>query len=55
LVWPDLPGFKATYSHRFFHLLPGKPVTVQVYPEKSLMLATFKKKLHVQSLIDTWK
>ena len=54
-VWLDLPGMKATYSHRFFHLLPGKPVTVQVHPEKSVMLATFKKKLQAQSLVDTWR
>jgi beta-mannosidase len=54
-VWPDLPGVKAKYSNRFFHLRPGKSVIITIQPEKNLTLADFTKRLHVKSLIDTWK
>jgi beta-mannosidase len=54
-VWPDLPGVKATYSDRFFHIILGKPVTVTVQPEPQMTLATFEQQLHVKSLVDTWK
>jgi len=54
-VWPDLPGVKAAYSHRFSHLAPGKPITVTIQLEEEMTLETFEKTLKVQSLVDTWK
>jgi beta-mannosidase len=53
-VWPDLPGIDATYSHRFFHLFPGKPVTLTVHPERRLSPADFEANLKLYSVIDTW-
>ena len=54
-VWPDLPGVKATYSRRFFHVAPNKPVTVTIQLEEEMTLETFENTLNVQSLVDTWR
>lgn len=54
-LWPDLPGVKAIYSHRFFHVAPGKPITVTIHLEEEMTLATFEKTLKLQSLVDTWR
>ncbi len=53
-VWPELPGVKASYSHRFFHLRPGKPVEVTIRPEKAMSLPEFEGTLKLYSLTDTW-
>ena len=54
-VWPDLSGSKASYSNRFSHLFPGKPVEVHIQPEQAMSLAEFKEKLQLSSLTDTFK
>ncbi len=54
-VWADLPGIKAAYSHRFFHLQPEKPVEITITPKTPLNLTEFEEKLKVYSVIETWK
>jgi beta-mannosidase len=54
-VWPDLPGIKAEYSKRFFHLCPGRPITVNIQVAKEMTLVTFEEKLKVNSLVDIWQ
>jgi beta-mannosidase len=54
-AWPELSGVRATYSNRFFHILPEKPVTMIIQPEKNLTLTAFKEILQVKSLVDTWR
>ena len=54
-VWPDLSGIKASYSKRFFHLFPGKPIEVYIQPKHVMSLAEFKEKLQLSSLTDTFK
>lgn len=53
-VWPELSGVNATYSDRFFHLAPGKPVSVVVTPERALSEDEFRQALLMRSLVDTW-
>ena len=54
-VWPDVTGVVATYSNRFFHLAPGKPVEVQITPKHAMSLDEFQQKLTLSSLTDTYK
>jgi beta-mannosidase len=54
-VWPDLPGIKATYSDRFFHLHQDTPVTVTIRPKAPMSRAEFEQALQINSLVDTWK
>jgi beta-mannosidase len=54
-VWLDLPGIRATYSRRFFHLLPGKPVTVTIRTAIPLSLPECEKRLQIMNLVDTWR
>ena len=53
-VWPDLPVVHASYSHRFFHLRPGRTVEVLIHPEQYLSLDEFTEQLTVSSLFDTF-
>jgi beta-mannosidase len=54
-VWPEFPGIKAEYSKRFFHLCPGKPITVNIQVAKEMALVAFEEKLKVNSLVDIWQ
>lgn len=54
-VWTELPGVKAAYSRRFFHLRPGEPIEVNIASEKAMSRAEFEEKLKLYSVIDTWK
>ena len=54
-VWPEFEGATATYSDRFFHLLPGKPVEVRIEPSKPMTIDDARNALNVYSLIDTFR
>ncbi len=54
-VWPEIEGVEATYSHRFFHLMPGKAVEVHVHPERAMSLQEFEQKLKLYSLVNTYR
>jgi beta-mannosidase len=51
----ELAGMDARYSDNFLHLAPGRPVTVEVRPAKSLTREQLRKKLMVRSLVDTYQ
>ena len=53
-VWLDLTGVNAAYSDRFFHLAPGKPVSVTVTPESAMSMEDFQQALQVRNLFDTF-
>ena len=53
-TWLELDGVDARFSDNFFHLPPGKPVTVTLSTETPLSSAEISKKLRVGSLIDTY-
>ncbi len=53
-VWIELESTEAAYSDNFFHLAPGRSVTVDVYPNRKLSLTQFEKKLRIRSLVDTY-
>ncbi|MBC7255524.1 MAG: glycoside hydrolase family 2 protein [Chloroflexi bacterium] len=52
--WLDLAEAEARYSDRFFHLRPGRGVTVRVMPAEPLSLEAFREQLRVYSLFDTY-
>jgi beta-mannosidase len=54
-VWLDLRGTDAAYSDRFFHLRPGRPVTIEVSPAKRMTASALKKSLSIRSLFDTYR
>lgn len=53
-TWVDVDGVEARFSDRFFHLRPGRLVTVEIIPSKPLTAAELRKKLIVRSLADTY-
>jgi beta-mannosidase len=53
-VWLELEGIDARFSDNFFHMLPGRPVKVALYTEKSVSLSEIAKRLRVRSLVDTY-
>ncbi|MCP4379479.1 MAG: glycoside hydrolase family 2 protein, partial [bacterium] len=54
-VWAELPGVKATYSDRFFHLCPGKPSVITITPQAETTLPEVEQAVRLYSLVDTWK
>jgi beta-mannosidase len=52
-VWLELQGLDARFSDNFFHMLPGKPVTVAIETSKAVSLSEISKNLRVRSLVDT--
>lgn len=54
-TWLELKDIDARLSDNFFHLRPGKRVSVILEPEKELSLSEIKRKIIVRSLIDTYK
>jgi len=54
-AWLELEGADARYSDAFFHLVPGRPVTVEVEPAKAMSAARFGRALQVRSLRDTYR
>ena len=54
-VWPELDGVQASYSDRFFHLVPGKPAEIRVQPAEPITLAAFQQTLRLHSLTDTYQ
>ena len=53
--WVDLQGGEFRCSDNFFHLRPGRSITVEVTTSKKMTAAQFKKNLGVHSLIDTYR
>ena len=53
-TWLELDGADARFSDNFFHLPPGKPVTITLSMDKPISYAEIRKKLRVRSLIDTY-
>lgn len=54
-VWPELDGLPASYSDRFFHLVPGRPAEIRVQPAEPITLAAFQQALRLYSLTDTYR
>lgn len=52
--WLDLAETDARYSDRFFHLRPGREITVRVTPQKALAREEFERQLRAYSLVDTY-
>ena len=53
-VWLDLPGIDARFSDNFFHMIPGKAVTLHVTDCKDATAVQLAKALRVRSLVDTF-
>ena len=53
-TWLELDGIDARLSDNFFHLRPGKDVTVELVPARKLTTAQLRKKLLIRSLVDTY-
>lgn len=54
-TWITLSGNDCFCSDNFFHLCPGEQRRINVTPNEPVTLTDFRKQLHVQSLIDTYK
>ena len=52
-VWLEL-STDARFSDNFFHLRPGKTMTITVSPARNTTLTTFRKHLTIHSLVDTY-
>lgn len=53
-VWTDIAGTNASYSDRFFHMFPGKPVTITITTENKTDADDIAERLEVHSLVDTF-
>jgi beta-mannosidase len=53
-VWLDLPGVDARFSDNFFHMIPGKAVTLRMTDCEDATSVQFAKALRVRSLVDTF-
>ncbi len=53
-AWLAFTDLDAHASDNFFHLQPGKPVTVEVVPDRALTVNRFRSALSVCSLRDTY-
>jgi beta-mannosidase len=54
-TWLELDGVDTRFSDNYFHLLPGKPVTITVSTAEHVTLAKFSNIIRLHSLIDTYK
>jgi beta-mannosidase len=54
-TWLELTGIDARFSDNFFHLRPGKPVTITLSTNKRLSVSELRKCLRIRSLIDTYQ
>jgi beta-mannosidase len=54
-TWLELDGTDVRFSDNYFHLRPGKPVSITISTDVSLSAAKIKKQLKIRSLIDTYK
>lgn len=54
-TWLELEGIEAKYSDNFFHLYPGKEVSITIDTVEEMTIRELKDKLIVRSLIDTYK
>jgi beta-mannosidase len=53
-TWIELENADAEFSDNYVHLRPDKEVEIRVKPKKKIDTATFKKRLKVRSLFDTY-
>jgi len=53
-VWLELGEIGGRFSDRFFHLMPGRPATIEVHPQKPLSRSEFEALLQVKSLYSTY-
>jgi beta-mannosidase len=53
---PEVPGIRCDYSDRFFHLMPGVPVTVTITPASGVTadIEALERSFVVSSLRDTY-
>jgi len=54
-TWLELTDVDARFSDNFFHLLPAKPVRINILTDEPLSLVEIRKRLRIQSLIDTYR
>ncbi|MFW5798343.1 MAG: beta-mannosidase [Planctomycetota bacterium] len=54
-TWLELKGVDAQYDDNFVHVVPGRPVTITVIPDRKINKTQFTKKLMVRSLVDTYR
>ncbi len=54
-TWLELDNFDADFSENFFHLYPGKEVTILLTPEEDMSAEELQEKLIVRSIVDTYK
>jgi beta-mannosidase len=54
-VWLDVENTNVRFSDNFFHILPGKPVTVTMKNDARLFTAEIRQRLRVSSFIDTYQ
>jgi beta-mannosidase len=53
-TWLEVEGVDARLSDNFFHLRPGQPISVELFPQKEMSLSELKISLSVRSLCDTY-
>jgi beta-mannosidase len=53
-AWLDLKNTDVRFSDNFFHLPPGKPVTIELFTKQQLSAADIRAQLQVRSLFDTY-
>ena len=54
-TWVEVEGCALRLSKNFFHLRPGRSERLTLCPETPLSLAELRRRLRVQSLIDTYE
>ncbi len=54
-VWLDMKKTNARFSDNFFHILPGKPVQINLRTDERLSVDEIRQHLYVSSLIDTYQ
>jgi len=54
-TWLELRGLQARFSDNFFHLRPGRPVTVTVSADTPVSFGDIEQRVWVRSLIDTYR
>lgn len=53
-AWLEVPGHDVRFSDNFFHLLPGKPVTLTALAGMALTAEGISGNLVIRSLVDTY-
>lgn len=53
-TWLEVKGSAARFTDNFVHVAPGRPATIDVYPDLDLSMVTFRRRLCARSLMDTY-